>query len=152
MRESLTPSSTSDDQTHQHIHSRAAFAGIVLSLATLPIHLLLDPQRSVEISAVVVAMIGAIYIGFALQKGTVRQIAVEALVAACFFAAALAGLWWNPWVIPLAYVAHGLWDSYHHVRSRGLVAIPRWYPPFCAAFDWIYAAGLTILWLTITPL
>jgi hypothetical protein len=135
-----------------HLHGRAALVGMLLSLATLPVHLVLDARHSIEFSGVVVAAIGAIYVGFALQKGTVRQIAVEAIVATFFFAIALAGLWWNPWVIPAGYVAHGLWDAYHHVRSRDLVPIPTWYPAFCAAFDWLYAAGLSVIWLTVVPL
>ncbi|MDF0489940.1 hypothetical protein PX554_17530 [Sphingomonas sp. H39-1-10] len=67
--------------------------GIVLSLATLPLHLVLDARQSVDLSAIVVAVIGAIYVGFALQRGSVVQTVAEALVATGFVTVALAGLW-----------------------------------------------------------
>lgn len=147
------PDPTSSAARHsQCVHGGAALVGIALSLATLPLHFFLDARRSVDISAVVVAVIGAIYVGFALQRGSIKQIAVESVIAAIFVGVALAGLWWNPWVIPAGYVAHGLWDAFHHGRSHDLVEIPHWYPPFCAAFDWLYAIGLSVLWLTVTPL
>ncbi|MGH9892906.1 MAG: DUF6010 family protein [bacterium] len=120
----------------------------VLSLISLPIHALLDDERSIELASVVVAVIGAIYAGFAIQGGTVCQMVIEGLVASLFLAGALAGLWCTPWVIPVAYVLHGIWDALHH-RSNGhrdLVMIPRWYPPFCAVYDWIFAIGLALLW------
>ncbi|MBB4858599.1 hypothetical protein HNO88_001925 [Novosphingobium chloroacetimidivorans] len=148
------PDSTIPSNAHRPrplIHGGAALVGIVLSLATLPLHLVLDTRQSVDISAVVVAVIGAIYVGFALQRGSIKQIVVGSIVAACFAGVALAGLWWNPWIIPAGYVAHGLWDAVHHWRSHDLVEIPHWYPPFCAAFDWLYAIGLSIIWLTVAP-
>ncbi|MFZ2871185.1 DUF6010 family protein [Zavarzinia sp.] len=137
--------------THKHHHGVFApsMVGIGLSLATLPLHLLIAHEQSVELAAVMVAMIGAIYVGFAIQAGSVRQIAVESVVATLFMVAALAGLWLSPWVIPAAYVLHGLWDWLHHDRdhSADLVAPRGWYPPFCAAYDWVFAFGLAALWL-----
>jgi hypothetical protein len=48
--------------------------------------------------------------------------------------AALAGLWVTPWIVPVAWAAHGIWDYAHHQSSRlasipsRLVAIPLWWP------------------------
>lgn len=136
---------------HKHHHGVLApsMIGIGLSLATLPLHLLIDHDHSVELAAVMVAVIGAIYVGFAIQAGSVRQIAVESAVATLFMAAGLAGLWLSPWVVPVAYVMHGLWDWLHHGRDHdGALVAPRgWYPPFCAAYDWVFAIGLAAIWL-----
>jgi hypothetical protein len=43
-------------------------------------------------------------------KGTRAQIATELTVALGFLAAALAGLSVIPWIVPVAYAAHGIWD------------------------------------------
>ena len=87
------------------------------------------------------AVIGAIYIGFGLQTGTRTQVITEVTVALGFFGAALVGLWFTPWIIPAAYVMHGIWN----LGSR-FAPIPLWYPPFCAVADWVAAAVLAVIW------
>jgi hypothetical protein len=85
-------------------------------------------------------------------KGHPRQIATELTVAMGFLAAALAGLWVTRWILPVAGAAHGIWDYAHHRGSRlasipsSLLAIPLWYPPFCAVADWGVAASLAVMW------
>lgn len=133
--------------TVQHGAQRPALIGVALALASLPVHLVLDHPRSVQLAALLVAAIGAIYAGFALQRGTPRQIATELVVATGFFGAAVAGLWANAWIIPAACAAHGLWDMLHHRDHAALSPVPGWYPPFCALYDWVFAAGLAAIWI-----
>ena len=80
-------------------------------------------MQSEQFAAVLLAVIGAIYVGFGLQTGNRMQIVTEVMGALGFFSAALAGLWVTPWIIPVAYVIHGIWDYAHHKGSR-LTAIP----------------------------
>lgn len=120
--------------------------GIMLSLASLPLHFLLGKTHSIQLASIILAVIGAIYVGFALQKGSIRQILVEASVASLFIGSAIGGMWLTSWIVPVAYVLHGFWDVAHHRHSR-LVEVPHWYPPFCAAYDWLFAAGLTAIWI-----
>ena len=81
-----------------------------------------------------------------------HQIATELTVGTGFFAGALAARWVTPWIVPVAYVAHGIWDYAHHQGSKlasvhlKLVAIPLWYPSFCAVYDWVAAASLAVMW------
>lgn len=119
--------------------------GGLFALATLPVHLLLTQAASHHLAAVVLGVVAGIYVGFALQDGRLRVLALEASVAMLFVAAALAGLWTSAWLIPAAYVAHGLWDMAHHRHVS--TAMPAWYVPLCAVYDWIFAAGLTAIWL-----
>jgi hypothetical protein len=116
-----------------------------LALATLPLHAVLPHQMSVALAALMLAAIGAIYVGFALRDGRTRAIATEIIVAALFFVAATIGLTVEPWAIPVACFAHGLWDAAHHRHVD--TAMPRWYIPFCALYDWVFAAGLALIWL-----
>jgi hypothetical protein len=77
-----------------------------------------------------------------------HQIATELTVGTGFFTAALVALLVTPWIVPVAYVAHGVWDYAHHQGSKlssvppRLVAIPLWYPSFCAVYDWVGGGGL----------
>ncbi|MCF4165490.1 hypothetical protein L2U69_07535 [Zavarzinia compransoris] len=134
---------------HRHGIMAPSMIGIVLSLATLPIHLLVDHQTSIELAGTLIAVIGAIYFGFAIQAGSLRVMLVEGTVANLFIVAGLASFWVSPWIAPVAYALHGVWDWLHHglEHSRDLVAPRAWYPPFCAAYDWIFAIGLTAIWL-----
>jgi hypothetical protein len=137
--------------TNSFARSPAAAIDALLAAATIPLNLLLSQTQSEQFAAVLLAVIGAIYIGFSLQKGTRAQFATELIVATGFFAAALAGLWVTPWIVPVAWAAHGIWDHAHHQGSRlasrpsRLVAIPLWYLPFCAVADWVAAASLATM-------
>ena len=124
----------------------APSVGGLLALASLPLHVAITRWHSVELAAVTLAAVGAIYAGFGLQRGSVPQASGEVAVALVFIATALAGMWSVPLLIPAAFAAHGAWDMLHHADSR-LVTVPRWYPPFCAVYDWTFAAGLTAVWL-----
>jgi hypothetical protein len=88
--------------------------GAQLAVATIPLHLLLTKTQSEQFAAALLAVIGAIYIGFGLQQGSRRQIVTELTVATVFIAAALAAIGSTPWIIPFAYVVHGIWDYAHH--------------------------------------
>lgn len=127
------------------IGSRPTQLGTALALASLPAHFFLPSIASHQLAAVVLVLVAGIYVGFALQDGRVRTLAVEGAVALGFIAAALAGLWVNAWFIPAAYVLHGFWDLAHHRHVA--TAMPAWYVPFCAVFDWVFAAGLAAAWV-----
>jgi hypothetical protein len=47
------------------------------------------------------------------------------------------------WLLVIAYVGHGFKDFWQH-RSH-FVANTRWWPPFCAAVDWLVAVVLVVL-------
>ena len=120
-----------------------------LALASLPIHALIPVSASHQLAAVLLALVAGIYVGFALQDGRARVLETEAGVAFGFLAAALIGLWVTAWVVPAAYGLHGLWDIAHHRRVT--TALPSWYIPFCAVFDWVFGAGLALWWFHVGP-
>jgi hypothetical protein len=131
---------------------RPAQIGAVLAIATAPLHLFLTKLQSEQFAALLLACMGAIYAGFALQKGNLSQIAAEAGGAIACFAGALAALWVSAWVVPFAYIAHGIWDYAHHegsklaLKSWKFTVIPRWYAPWCAAYDVVAAVSLAVIW------
>ena len=100
----------------------------------------LDPAT---VYALGLALIAAIYIGFAVADGRPPVIVVESAVAAVFVVLAAAGITGPAWLLVLGFTGHGLKDLWQH-RSH-YVANTRWWPPFCLVVDWVVAAVMVVL-------
>jgi hypothetical protein len=100
----------------------------------------LDPATVYALS---IALIAAVYIGFAVADGRPRVIAVETAVAAVFVVVAAAGVIGPAWLLVVGFVGHGVKDLWQHRRQ--FVANTRWWPPFCLVVDWVAAAILVVL-------
>jgi hypothetical protein len=100
----------------------------------------LDPATVYALS---VALIAAVYIGFAVADGRPRVIAVETVVAAVFVVVAAAGVTGPAWLLVAGFAGHGVKDLWQH--RRHFVANTRWWPPFCLVVDWVAAAILVVL-------
>jgi hypothetical protein len=99
----------------------------------------LDPAT---VYALGLALIAAIYIGFAVADGRATVIAAETVVAAVFVVIAAAAVTGSPWLLVGGLVGHGLKDLWQH-RTR-FVAGTRWWPPFCLVVDWVAAAIIAV--------
>jgi hypothetical protein len=95
---------------------------------------------AVDVWGVALAVIAAIYVGFAVGDGRRKVIAVEVTVAFAFVICATAAMASYPWLIVIGLVGHGLKDLWQH-RTQ-FVANTRWWPPFCFVVD-VVAAALT---------
>ena len=94
--------------------------------------------------SVALAMIGAIYLGFAFSDGRLLIVILELSVGTAFVVLALLGLWVAPVFIAIGLILHGCWDVAH--RPRGITTkLPAWYPPFCAAYDFVFAGVFLLL-------
>ena len=93
--------------------------------------------------ALSLALIAAIYIGFAVADGRPTVVAVECTVAGAFVVLAAAGVTGSAWLLVLGLVGHGFKDLWQH-RTH-YVANTRWWPPFCFAVDWLAAAIIAIV-------
>ena len=89
------------------------------------------------------ALIAAVYVGFAVADGRPSVIVVESGVAAVFVVLAAAGITGSAWLLVLGFIGHGLKDLWQH-RSH-YVADTRWWPPFCLIVDWVVAAVMVVL-------
>ena len=122
-------------------------SSIAVGVATLVPHAFFTPEASRAFAAIVIALSAGVYFGFGVVNGSPRQQFVEFNVTGLFATAGLLGLLLWPILLPLAYLAHALWDFAHHNRARlSLVAIPTWYVPWCVIIDLIVGAGLLWLW------
>jgi hypothetical protein len=113
--------------------------GVIQAVAPLGLWWL-DPATVYALS---LALIAAVYIGFAVADGRRTIIAVETTVAGGFVVLAAAGVTGPAWLVVLGVAGHGLKDLWQH-RSH-YVANTRWWPPFCLVVDWVAAAILVVL-------
>jgi hypothetical protein len=88
------------------------------------------------------ALIAAVYIGFAVADGRPQILAVETGVAAGFVVVAAAAVTGSAWLIVAGLAGHGLKDLWQH--RTGFVANTRWWPPFCATVDFVAATIIAI--------
>jgi hypothetical protein len=93
--------------------------------------------------ALSLALIAAVYIGFAVADGRPTVIAVEAGIAGLFVVVAAAGVTGPAWLLVAGLAGHGVKDLWQH--RRHYVANTRWWPPFCLVVDWVAAAILIVL-------
>ena len=94
------------------------------------------------VHALSISLIAAVYIGFAVADGRPSVIGVEAVVAGGFVVIAATAVTASAWLLVGAYAAHGLKDVWQE-RQR-YVANTRWWPPFCAAVDFLVAGVIAI--------
>ncbi len=99
---------------------------------------------SLAFHSVSLAVIGAIYVGFGFADGRVRIAVLEFSVATGFLVLAFLGLWLAPVFIAVGLILHGFWDLAHRPRVI-TTRLPSWYPPFCAAFDFVFAGAFLVL-------
>ena len=130
-------------QNMQHIGE--ILIGVGLAVAIIIFTQFLTSEQTLEFFAIVLAIIVAIYVGFALSDGRLREIVIEVVVAISFGICALIGLWLFPIALPRGYFAHGFWDLVHH--QQGIkTKITNLYILFCVAVDWLVGAYI-IFWL-----
>jgi hypothetical protein len=88
------------------------------------------------------AVIAAVYIGFAVADGRAYVIAVESAVATAFVVVATAAITGSPWLLVVGLAGHGVKDLWQHRRQ--FVANTRWWPPFCLVVDFVVAAIIAV--------
>lgn len=121
------------------------WTGLLLAAATIPVLLVLSEPLAQQWAALLLAVIGGAYVGFAARDGRRSASVIELAGGLAFAAIGLAGLHFNPLLIAGGYIAHGFWDLFHH-RHGPYADTPRWYISFCVVYDWILGAFLTVWW------
>jgi hypothetical protein len=91
-------------------------------------------------------LIAAVYIGFSVADGRGKVIVVETAVASVFVVIAAVAVTGSAWLLVAGLAGHGLKDLWQH--RTGFVANTRWWPPFCAAVDFVAATFIAFMILT----
>lgn len=116
--------------------------GLAIGAAQAASPLLLRWVEPATLQAIFLGLIAGVYIGFAVADGRPTVIAVEVAVASVFVLIATVAVTATAWLLVIGYAGHGLKDYWQDRRQ--FVANTRWWPPFCAAVDWLVAAVLIV--------
>jgi hypothetical protein len=119
--------------------------GVVVGVVQAAAPLAFFWLEGATVYALSISLIAAVYIGFAVADGRRNVLAVETGVAAVFVVVAAAAVTGTPWLAVVGLAGHGLKDAWQH--RTGFVADTRWWPPFCAAVDFV-ASGLIAVAIT----
>ena len=101
-----------------------------------------DKERSFY--PVVLIVIAALYLLFAVMASSPRAVVVEAIPALVFVTAAAVGFRTTPWLVVAGLALHGVFDFFHSavIANPG---VPVWWPGWCLAYDVVAAAYLAAL-------
>jgi hypothetical protein len=130
------------ERLHESIRT-PIFWGVIfgiINFAAPPLFWWLDLST---VHALLITLIAAVYIGFAVGDGRPRILVAELVVASIFFVLAAIAVVETAWLLVVAYAGHGLKDMWQH-RTH-FVANTRWWPPFCCAVDFVVAAALVVM-------
>jgi len=117
---------------------RPIFWGVVVGLVQAATPLVMWWLDAATVYALGIAVIAAIYIGFAVADGRPKIIGVETGVAFAFVLVAAAAVTGSPWLLVAGIFGHGMKDLWQH-RTQ-FVSGMRWWPPFCMTVDFVVAA------------
>lgn len=99
----------------------------------------LDRDRALY--PVVMIVIAAYYVLFAVMGGSHHALVLETLAGLIFVTAAVVGFRGSLWVVVLALAAHGVFDLTHAALISN-PGVPPWWPTFCLTYDVTAAAYL----------
>ena len=137
---------TGTPTNHTHTTTRALSWGVAFGVAQAAIAMAFWWLEPSTVHALMVTLIAAIYIGFAVADGRPKVIVRESAVVVAFFIASTAAVTATPWLVVALYLAHGAKDLWQH-RTQ-FVRGTRWWPPFCFAVD-MTVAGIVALQLLV---
>ncbi len=121
--------------------------GIFLALAVSRGATVAGLERERGFYPVLLIVIAACYILFAVLGGTAWTLGAEMVPAAAFVTLAILGLRKNLWIVVAALAGHGLFDL-THARLIADPGVPAWWPMFCLSYDVV--AALYLSWRLMT--
>ena len=122
---------------------RPVLWGLLVGLLQAVVPVIQPYYDPATIYAMSIVLIAAVYVGFAVADGRPRVIVAEMAVTTVFCVVGAVSLVTTVWLIPVALAAHGVKDYIQH--RTGFTRGTRWWPPFCAAVDWLAAAVVALL-------
>ncbi|MBT8447493.1 MAG: hypothetical protein KJO38_10105 [Gammaproteobacteria bacterium] len=125
--------------------SGSVITGCALAaIASAAVHAPLSAYAA-PLLALFLALTACVYLGALLAQRQTRgvaaaEIAVSSIVFSCAVMGTIAAAYW----LAVGYALHGAWDWAH---DRKLIAtkVASWFPPACAAFDFVIAAFILLL-------
>src|SRR4051794_5481741 len=110
----MTPAAAAAPPASQPANRAAMLWGIFVGLLQAATPLVFWWLNSATVYALGLAVIAAIYVGFAVADGRPKVIAVESSVALAFVVVAATAITGSPWLLVAGMVGHGLKDLWQH--------------------------------------
>ena len=118
--------------------------GLVLGLLFILLVHSVEPQPARQMIALFLAFTACVYAGALLAQEVPNPFPLLELgVAAVVFGLAVVGLRASTTSLAAGYIIHGAWDLLHNPRAVP-TRVAKWFPPACAAFDFVVAVALLI--------
>jgi hypothetical protein len=118
--------------------------GLILGLLFVLLVHTIPQQPARQAIALFLAFTACVYAGALLaQSAPGLSVGLELIVAAVVFVCAAVGLRASTGWLAAGYVLHGVWDLFHR-PSAVPTRVASWFPPLCAAFDFVVAIALLI--------
>jgi hypothetical protein len=128
-------------------HARAMTVGLGLGLLSNAFAAPLSDADARVYLGILLAAIGAIYLGFAVADGRPSAIDVQARSAIVFLNIGFLGVQLDAdLLLGLGFLAHAGWDWIHH-DGHGPTRVRTWYPPFCVVADVVIAVPVLTGWI-----
>jgi hypothetical protein len=124
----------------------AAIVGVALAAMVGWFAHVVGYDRDRSFYAVVLTVVGSLYVLFALMAGGGHALVPEIAFFAVFAALAAIGFRTNLWIVAAGLAMHGVFDFFRHFFPIGS-GVPEWWPAFCGAYDLVAAIGLATLLL-----
>jgi hypothetical protein len=119
-------------------------AGALLGLVCVVLVHAIPRQTERQVIALFLAFTACVYFGALLaQRVPARVVVLELAVAAVVFGLAVVGLRASTGSLAAGYAIHGAWDLAHRPGGVPTYVAP-WFPPACAAFDFVVALALVV--------
>ncbi|MGH7803709.1 MAG: DUF6010 family protein [Candidatus Binatia bacterium] len=117
----------------------AIVVGVVVAVPVLVLAKRMTREGALDLMAVQLGAIAAVYVGSSLALGGIPLVATEMIGVTGFVVLALMGRWGSVSLLVIGYAAHAVWDLLHY-WGVFLTFLPEWYAPFCLGYDGIVAA------------
>ena len=124
----------------------ATIIGVALALIVGLLAHVVGYDRDRSFYAVVLTVVGSLYVLFNLMAGGGHDLVPEIAFFAFFAALAIIGFRMSLWIVAAGLLLHGVFDFFRHFFSIGR-GIPEWWPAFCGAYDVAAAICLVTLLL-----
>ena len=101
--------------------------------------------RALDAIGLLLGVVAAIYIGFAIADGRSHVIYLESTVAAVFLLLAVLGMWGKPVWLVVGFFTHAAWNLLHYPGNIG-AKVRKWYAPACLTYE-VFMGVYLVYWL-----
>ena len=117
--------------------------GVLLAVVTCVTVTVIGLDKGRSYYPVVMIVVASYYCLFAIMSGSRSALLLDGAIALGFAVAAVIGFRTSLWLVAAALAVHGAMDLVHHhiIVNSG---VPPWWTGFCAAFDIVAAAYLSV--------